>query len=160
MANWALVENNQIKEVHDLLPKNWKNISGLNLSEFDNNFLKELGWHKVQKQHQEYDNTQYEIEKYFHEFINDVVIETLILKEKIQNPVLESENSNYFFPDHLRNRRNELLLESDWTQLADVQKILTGEKKLKWSVYRQKLRDLPDEYSNNIDNFIWPEKPL
>ena len=29
MAEWVLIENNQIVEYHDLLPVNWKNVSGL-----------------------------------------------------------------------------------------------------------------------------------
>lgn len=42
----------------------------------------------------------------------------------------------------LRERRNALLLESDWTQLADAP--LSQERKLSWVAYRQALRDMTD----------------
>ena len=41
----------------------------------------------------------------------------------------------------LRNKRKELLSESDWTQVADSP--LSGSKKAEWTTYRQALRDLP-----------------
>jgi hypothetical protein len=47
MANWAYVENGAVVEAHDLLPKNWRNISGLYLSADNLDFLKNLGWYKV-----------------------------------------------------------------------------------------------------------------
>ena len=37
--------------------------------------------------------------------------------------------------------RNQLLSESDWTQLPDSP--LTTEKKTEWATYRQQLRDMP-----------------
>lgn len=56
----------------------------------------------------------------------------------------------------LRQKRNELLIESDWTQLPDTD--LTPEQKQEWILYRKALRDLP---SSTIDvyNPIWPTKP-
>lgn len=41
-----------------------------------------------------------------------------------------------------KEKRNKLLLESDWTQLADVD--LTLEQKNIWKVYRQQLRDMTE----------------
>ena len=41
-----------------------------------------------------------------------------------------------------RGIRDELLMQSDWTQLADVS--LTEEQKIAWAIYRQELRDLPE----------------
>ena len=53
----------------------------------------------------------------------------------------------------LRDKRNSLLVESDWTQLAD-----SPVDDLAWARYRQELRDLP---ANTTDPFnpIWPTKP-
>lgn len=55
--------------------------------------------------------------------------------------------------DFLRKKRNELLLASDWTQLADAQV-----DKGAWATYRQELRDLPQ---NTTDPFnpVWPVAP-
>lgn len=52
--------------------------------------------------------------------------------------------------------RNNLLAESDWTQLADV--TLTDEAKAAWLEYRQALRDMIDEDTNPFA-VEWPEKP-
>lgn len=56
----------------------------------------------------------------------------------------------------LRTKRNNLLSESDWTQVPDAP--LTETQKAEWRIYRQKLRDLP---ANTEDprNVIWPTKP-
>jgi hypothetical protein len=53
----------------------------------------------------------------------------------------------------VRDIRNQLLLECDWTQLSDI----PTEIKSVWTEYRQNLRDI----SNQIDpfNIVWPIKP-
>jgi hypothetical protein len=53
-----------------------------------------------------------------------------------------------------RALRNQLLAETDWTQVADVPQTT----KDKWSAYRQALRDVPQQtgFPNNIQ---WPSKP-
>lgn len=51
----------------------------------------------------------------------------------------------------LRNRRNMLLTQTDWTMNAP----LPESKKIEWEVYRQALRDLP----LNVTYPIWPEFP-
>ena len=52
-----------------------------------------------------------------------------------------------------RSNRNNLLKESDWTQLPNNP--LTAEKQEEWNVYRQKLRDIPKTIP-----YIFPEPPL
>lgn len=54
---------------------------------------------------------------------------------------------------YLRQERNRLLAESDWTVLAD-----TPTPTAAWKTYRQALRDLPD---NTTDPFnpVWPTPP-
>ncbi len=56
---------------------------------------------------------------------------------------------------NLRDKRNRLLVESDWTQLPDVPEAT----KNAWQVYRQELRDITKTYQS-IDTVIWPTKPL
>lgn len=56
----------------------------------------------------------------------------------------------------LRWFRNGRLSMSDWTQLSDNK--LTQEQKDAWIVYRQALRDLPDN-TQDINNPVWPEEP-
>jgi len=59
----------------------------------------------------------------------------------------------------LRNKRNALLKESDWTQLNDCP--LSDTKKTEWQTYRQALRDLPAGHqdTDNIDEVAFPNLP-
>jgi len=59
----------------------------------------------------------------------------------------------------IRNVRNGLLEESDWTQVNDCP--LIDAKKAEWATYRQALRDLPSQYtdSDNIDDVVFPTQP-
>ena len=61
----------------------------------------------------------------------------------------------------VRNKRNELLAQSDWTQLPDSP--LSQTKKNAWSKYRQQLRDMMASYTdseeNTLDKVIFPEEP-
>ena len=50
--------------------------------------------------------------------------------------------------DYLRNYRNNLLCESDWTQAADSP--LSDSKKAEWKTYRQSLRDITKTASPKI----------
>ena len=54
----------------------------------------------------------------------------------------------------LRAKRDNLLSESDWTQLADV----SLDNKDAWQTYRQTLRDLPAN-TEDPKNPEWPTEP-
>jgi hypothetical protein len=58
--------------------------------------------------------------------------------------------------EQVRQKRNNLLAQSDWTVLIDSS--LTDEKKQEYTTYRQDLRDLPSKY-NNPDDVIFPDQP-
>lgn len=60
--------------------------------------------------------------------------------------------------DAIRNRRNQLLIESDVYVLPDLWASYTPEQQRDWSQYRQTLRDIPQNYSNP-DGVIWPVPP-
>lgn len=55
--------------------------------------------------------------------------------------------------DEVREQRNILLQECDWTQLADIPQ----QTKDNWSSYRQELRDITTQ--SNPYNIVWPVKP-
>lgn len=56
--------------------------------------------------------------------------------------------------ENLREERDKLLAESDWTQNRDV--ILSNDAE--WAAYRQALRDLPAN-TEDPNNPVWPTKP-
>jgi hypothetical protein len=57
-----------------------------------------------------------------------------------------------------REQRDQLLRESDWTQISDYA-LVSEEEKALWAEYRQALRDLTETYPNSED-IIWPEVPV
>jgi hypothetical protein len=76
------------------------------------------------------------------------------------NGNLVSVNSkviNDFYFQKIRNQRDNLLKDSDWTQLSDSP--MAEGKKNQWKVYRQQLRDLPDTISNPKLPVVWPTQP-
>jgi hypothetical protein len=160
MAEWVHVENNEVKGQYDLLPNNWKNVSGLNLAKEDLPFLKSLGWYPVTKQTEDYNNTTHTISSYNYEIRENDVYETYTLEE-INKPVLNFDILKNNFMIELRNKRNKKLIESDWTQGADVQQSFNEEKKSLWKFYRQQLRDITQIYLNNdvvdINSVNWPQ---
>lgn len=54
-----------------------------------------------------------------------------------------------------RIRRNDLLRNCDWTQLADNS--LTGAQRAEWATYRQALRSLPERPGFPLGE--WPTPP-
>ena len=67
----------------------------------------------------------------------------------------EIENEGAILWQNIRNERNRLLTESDWTQVSDSP--LTLEQKTEWQTYRQELRDITNQ--SNPHNILWPTKP-
>jgi len=53
----------------------------------------------------------------------------------------------------IRQKRDQLLKDTDWTQVVDV--ALTAEEKEVWRVYRQALRDAPQQEGFPYD-VVWP----
>ena len=65
----------------------------------------------------------------------------------------------------LREERNRLIAETDWTQLKDIDLDIIRERN--WKNYRQALRDLPLVSNPKLDSLgdldmssvTWPDKP-
>lgn len=59
----------------------------------------------------------------------------------------------------VREQRNVLLKNSDWTQNSDSP--LSDTKKQEWATYRQSLRDLPSQYNSddNPKDVVFPSEP-
>jgi hypothetical protein len=56
------------------------------------------------------------------------------------------------------SKRNQLLSESDWTQLPDSRAAMDAEKAAQWDAYRQALRDVSGQ-SEFPTNIAWPVNP-
>lgn len=162
MANWAHVENNEVVGQYDLLPQSWKNTSGLNLAADDLPFLKSLGWYPVTKKNESYNESTHYVSGYSYEAREDDVLESIILTERQPEPEQDFSVLKPTFINELRTKRNQLLKDSDWTQLQDVQNSFDEYTKNKWLVYRQALRDVVELYLENeiidINQVNWPQK--
>lgn len=51
-----------------------------------------------------------------------------------------------------RQKRNQLLADSDWSQLPDTR--LTAEQRMAWAEYREALRNM-----TFTENITWPRAP-
>ena len=58
-----------------------------------------------------------------------------------------------FTADEIRDKRNQLLSASDWTQVADAPVDQSA-----WAAYRQALRDVPQQVGFP-SSVIWPDQP-
>lgn len=87
-----------------------------------------------------------------YELIDDVVYE----KHVVENKTGEDLKQAIFVKwQHIRQIRNILLSESDWTQLPDAP--LTDEKRTAWATFRQELRDITNQ--NTPYAIAWPTNP-
>jgi len=81
------------------------------------------------------------------------------IKEKYAEMLIEQPMSR------LREYRNRLLSNSDWTQTPDIPETI----KTPWALYRQQLRDLPSvsnpilddtwNHPSGVSNVVWPTIP-
>ena len=84
-------------------------------------------------------------------------------EEEVTNKIEELKISEPF--RLLREIRNKLIAETDWTQLKDIDLDIIRERN--WKNYRQALRDLPAKSKPELDNngnldmssVTWPDKP-
>lgn len=166
MANWAYVENNQVIELHDVLPENWRNISNLYASENDLPTLKLFGWYPVTVVTPDIDvNTQaYGDTTYTFDSDNNTVIQDTNV---IELPVLTSSElfaqQRVSFLQGLRMQRDALLTRCDWTQTVDIVQIKGPLWAQAWATYRQELRNLPEVYNQppldivvDFSKIVWP----
>jgi len=164
MANYVLVENNQIVEFHDLLPRTWRHVSGLHLLKDNEEMLNQNGWYIVRKVEIPYNNQIQYLDGYDYSIDDNQVFEIPIIKDIIFNnePNLQEEVRFNIELSNIRNKRDQLLRESDWTQMADVQQLRSQEWKDNWANYRQELRDVPNKcISGEINIYMvnWPNTP-
>jgi hypothetical protein len=65
----------------------------------------------------------------------------------------QAELNQIVLSSNVRTKRNKLLAESDWTQVADA-----PVDQAAWATYRQELRDVPAQagFPNAVE---WPTSP-
>ena len=148
---YAHVENGSIDYMGSL-PKNWRNISGLILSDGDNTFLKTIGWLPVTETNvtpaynEVYDTDQITINADNVQLVHRV--KSMTAQEKSDRDASHLQS--------MRQQRDEKLVETDFYALSDVTMSADME------TYRQALRDLPataDMTKWETAEWAWPTKP-
>ncbi|TQF71848.1 tail fiber assembly protein [Pseudoalteromonas luteoviolacea] len=78
-----------------------------------------------------------------------------LLAEGVPESVIDEAQHSQDW-EEVRSKRNQLLTQCDWTQMADVG--MSEVQKQDWLDYRQALRDIPTQASNPQE-INWPAIP-
>lgn len=146
--NYCFVENGTIVDGPRGLPRSWRNISGLNWLSQEK--LRALGWLPVRleegEKNERFDGSTFQITA------------TEVIETKQWRPLTQAERDETAaaLASEVRSRRNQMLAESDWTQLDDTP--LDNVAKAQWATYRQALRDVSDQPSFPL-TVEWPSQP-
>jgi hypothetical protein len=81
-----------------------------------------------------------------------VYIQTWIITDSSEDEINTKIDEKW---GEVREMRNLLLQQSDWTQFQDSP--ITGSKLIEWQTYRQQLRELTSQ--TNPFNLSWPTRP-
>ena len=75
---------------------------------------------------------------------------------KVGSMKLNTETHDFVYMtwEEVKRYRDEILLASDWRDLPSY----AGSDQAAWRTYRQKLRDLPQDYTN-VEDIVFPTEP-
>jgi len=93
--------------------------------------------------------TPYDSEKHGRDLHKELTVDRANEVAPVDLDALTEEDAR-----RVRSERDALLSQSDWTQLGDVD----PNSKQAWSVYRQELRDIPQQ-EGFPETVNWPVKP-
>jgi len=162
MASFAYVENNEIQGVYDLLPDNWKNYSNFFALENDLDYLKSLGWYKIEKVIPSYDPATQKLDNARQWFENNIVYETEEVIDLSAEPIIEpvsQEELTLRQWNLIKTQRDQLIASFDWRYIRynrEVRLNITPSDDItKLDVYTQALADIPEKQSDPF-NIVWP----
>ena len=85
-------------------------------------------------------------------FSGSVYIQTWNITDATEEEINTKKEEKWI---EIRDIRDSLLVQSDWTQFQDSP--ITGSKLTEWQTYRQSLRDITNQ--SNPFSLNWPTKP-
>ena len=186
MANWAYIENGEIKDYCDTLPDNWRNISNFFASSNETQFLKTLGWYPVTHPQYVYDPATHKLDNRRFVINEDTVTEEWDIvnipspppppvptPEEIQNSIVQSTQKRL---DDFAKTRNYDGILSACSYVDDPhpkfqkegQYCITVRSQTWLKLYeiqaevQQGLRAMPTKFSDiegDLPLLIWPEWP-
>ena len=104
------------------------------------------------------DNVSYNSKTQKLKSIFPILIDNKVYVVEVVNK--SQDECNIELLNEVRLKRDKLLKESDIYVLSDRWDSYSDEKKLRWKEYRQKLRDVPQEFVEHLDNVFWPSMPI
>ena len=138
------------------LPKSWGNVSGLHLSNDDDDYLKTVGWLPIVET-----NATTTYNQTFDTDVVTVEADRVTLVHRARDMTAEEiAQRDTSHMRHLRELRDEKLVASDWTHLSDYPAPLTADKRAEWATHRQSLRDLPATADMTSWPDVWTTEPL
>jgi hypothetical protein len=150
MKKYCYIENNQVVLINQVLPVTWKNVS--NFHKLPDSLLKIYGWLPLTVESENkavFVSSEYIIEE-------NQIREIVITRDKTleeTNEDLNRETEEKWVG--VRDKRNQLLRDSDFLLLIDRWNTFSTEKQNEILSYRQTLRDLPQNFQNP-DEIVWP----
>ena len=89
----------------------------------------------------------------------DDAIQMIVNGEVVSKPEPTNAEKNVAALEELREMRNSALQWCDWTQVPDSP--LSSEQRSEWQMYRQQLRDLPNDYATitSLEQVNFPTAP-
>lgn len=154
MAQYAYVQNNEILELHDSIPVNWKNISGfIHMTDSER---EALGFVAVE-QHPAigYDPSIHDIvSENLIDSNGKVVYKEVIIAKYTDQQLAEMRKQRTL--DRVRSTRNAMLSRTDWAVMPDVVGIKGDAWKNAYYIYRQALRDMTNALPENYNEVQWP----
>ena len=167
MANFVLVEptfnengeieSKHISQLHDLLPKAWKNVSNFDLHADDKNFLHQFGWYIPIKATVDFDTAKFWIRKelYTYDAENDEVTESFDLVEVLPPPLGTNPYSSW---DVVRAERDQRMKDFEWRYTRYERQVRMGtpttDDILNLDAYMQALANITLQ---NLADIVWPE---
>jgi hypothetical protein len=154
---YAELDNLEIVEIHEELPRAWRNISGL--CNYPDDELADLGWSGnggcafypvVEGSQPSHDPTTQKLTSSYEVDAANFVV------NKVWSAVSYTQDEIDQRWVKVRADRNLKLTRSDYTQMSDAP--LTTQEKSDWATYRQALRDLPQNTANPFD-VSFPTRP-
>ena len=137
------------------LPKKWGNVSGLHLSNGDDAYLKTLGWLPLVET-----NVTPGVNQTFDTDVVTAEEDRVTLVHRARDMTTqEIADRDASHMSHLREERDQKLVDSDWTQASDHSSPLADDKKAEWATYRQSLRNLPATADMIAWPDVWPTEP-
>tara|TARA_B100001059_G_scaffold234785_1_gene278240 strand:+ start:1507 stop:1896 length:390 start_codon:yes stop_codon:yes gene_type:complete len=89
----------------------------------------------------------------------DDAIQMIVNDEVVSKPEPTNAEKNAAALEELRVKRDSALQWCDWTQVPDSP--LSSEQRSEWQMYRQQLRDLPNDYATitSLEQVNFPTAP-